>query len=182
MKKKLGYGGAVVLACVLLLAAWNYLAIQRPLSQRLAQDERNEVVSIWGYHQYAVLPGILVLDLRSFGDEAALLDVMRSVLHGAEALKEKRFERVVLSYKGTPKFQLKGEYFRTLGQEFVSQNPVYTLRTFPENVYKLDGEQAYGTWTGGMLGVLSKQMEDLNRFGHDWYLDDEIKARTALAK
>jgi len=45
----------------------------------------------------------------------------------------------------------------------------------PENVYSLGGERMYGAWTGGWLGVMGKQMEDLNNFAKDWYLDDVIK-------
>ncbi|MNU11538.1 hypothetical protein D3C72_2594780 [compost metagenome] len=49
---------------------------------------------------------------------------------------------------------------------------MYTIRTFPQNVWKLDGTAAYETWTGGMLGVLSKQMEDVNQFAKDWFIAD----------
>ncbi|MFP2608696.1 hypothetical protein, partial [Escherichia marmotae] len=74
------------------------------------------------------------------------------------------------------KFYLKGGYFKTLGQEYGIQNPVYTLRTIPENVYMLNGERAYSVWEGGLLGVMGKQMEDLSDFSKAWYLDDFIKS------
>ncbi|WP_220270203.1 hypothetical protein, partial [Klebsiella pneumoniae] len=79
--------------------------------------------------------------------------------------------KVYLSYRGKDKFYLKGEYFKTLGQEYGIQNPVYTLRTIPENVYMLNGERAYSVWEGGLLGVMGKQMEDLSDFSKAWYLD-----------
>jgi hypothetical protein len=176
MKKVWASVGTLLCACLVLLA-WNYLSAHRPAATRLAQDPRNAKVTIWSYHRYGVLPGTLVLDLREFADDAAMLDVMRTVLQSAVAHKERSFDKVVLSYRGTEKFQLEGAFFQTLGKEYESQNPVYTLRTFPEHVFHLDGKQAYGSWTGGMLGVLSKQMEDLSQFGKDWYLDDAIRDR-----
>jgi hypothetical protein len=49
---------------------------------------------------------------------------------------------------------------------------MYTLRTLPENLNRPDGEQAFGTWTGGMLGVLGHQMEDFAEWHSAWYIRD----------
>lgn len=113
---------------------------------------------------------MLVIDLRHVGELAAPVDVMRVLFQSADALRNSQFKRVVLAYKGQDKFYLEGSFFQTLGREYETQNPAYSLRTFPENVKRLDGTPAYGTWTGGWLGVMSKQMEDLAKFGKDWYM------------
>ena len=63
-------------------------------------------------------------------------------------------------------------YFKKPGDEYETQNPVYTMRTFTENVYRLDGRKAYPEWTGGWLGVLQKEMEQYSAFHDDWYLND----------
>lgn len=170
MRKRIWLG--VLTAILVGVAGWNYFAVHRPIAQRLAVDPRNEKVTFWAYHRYGLVPGTLVVDLRALTDEAAMLDVMRALLQGAEALKSTKFERVLLAHKGITKFMLDGSYYQKLGQEYEGQNPMYTLRTFPENVYKVDGSPAYGTWTGGLLGVLTKQMEDLSEFSKAWYLDD----------
>lgn len=167
--------------CMLVLSVgcWNYFGAYRPAAQRLAQDPRNEKLALWVHYQYGLRPGTLVLDLRRFGDDAAMVDIMRALLQSAEAHKKSRFDRVLLAYRGTSKFMLDGDYFQKLGQEFDLQNPVYTLRTFPENVFKLDGSHAYGLWTGGWLGVVGKQMEGVNQFARDWYLNDALLERGA---
>lgn len=173
MRKRVWLGALA--AVTVGVAGWNYFAAHRPVAERLAADPRNEKLTLWVYHRYGLVPGTLVVDLRGFKDEAAMVDVMRALLQSAEAHKGAKFDRVLLAYKGASKFMLDGAYYQKLGQEFEGQNPVYTLRTFPENVFKVDGSPAYGTWTGGLLGVLSKQMEDLNQFSKDWYLDDAVK-------
>lgn len=163
------------MVCVVILtgvAAWNYLSAWAPAHRAIDQDPRNAKVVIWPYHRYGIAPGELVMDLRSVDPEAAPLDVIRVLLHAASGLKQRRFDRVVLSYRGAPKLMLKGDFFKTLGEEYGQQNVAYTLRTLPENVYRLGGEQAYGTWTGGVLGVLGKQMQDLGKLSEDWYLQD----------
>ena len=48
---------------------------------------------------------------------------------------------------------------------------MYTIRTFPENVFNLDNTTAYSQWTGGILGVLEKQMEDFTDLNNKWYVE-----------
>ena len=119
-------------------------------------------------------PDVLVYDLRDVPGDKSRLDVMRVVLQYADRLKEQEFETVELAYRGDIRFSVDGAYFQELGQEYEFQNPVYTLRTFPEHVNGLDGTPAFGTWTGGLFGVLGRQMEDLNRFHDQWYLNDLV--------
>lgn len=162
----------VAAAFALGMLGWNYLTVWRPVSTHFAEDVRNAKVHAWTYHQYGVDPSVLVFDLRGFEDDTAPLDITRALLQSADALKDQTFERIVLAFQGTPKLQLNGDYFHTFGTEYGKQNPVYTIRTMPENVYRLDGSRAYATWTGGMLGVLGKQMEDVTQFAKDWYIEE----------
>lgn len=160
--------GAVVAA----VSVWNYVSVTYPVAYRLSEDPRNTKVSLWAYHRYGLVPSVLVIDLRRVDDQAAAADVLRALFQSAEGLKDAKFERVVLAYRGSAKLIMDGDYFQRVGQEFMTQNPIYTMRTLPQNIHKLDGSAAYGTWTGGLLGVLGKQMEDLGKFSDDWYLRD----------
>lgn len=154
------------------LAAFNYVGVYGPVSKRLAEDPRNEKVDVWVYRENGVSLSNVVFDLRHVGDEAAPADIFRTLFQAAEALKESELERVVLAHAGKKKFYLTGEHFAEIGGSFKGQNPMYLLRTLPEKVHKLDGSKAYGTWTGGLLAVVGKQMEDLSTFSKDWYLED----------
>jgi hypothetical protein len=173
-----GIIAAGVLATVLaVLGAWNYFGVYGPATSAMAKDARNETLSARVHRQYGLSPSTIVFDLRDLKEEGASTDVMRALFQSAEALKDSRFERVVLAYEGTPKFYLQGEYFQTLGKEFGTNNPMYLVRTLPENVYKLDGDKAFGTWTGGLLGVTMKQLEDLNELAKQWYLADWVASK-----
>jgi hypothetical protein len=110
--------------------------------------------------------------LRGVSAQKAPIDVFRTFLQFAQALKDRKFDRVVLAHRGEHKFQIEGAYFHQLGNEYNVQNPVYTVRTFSENLYRMDGKAAYGKWTGGMLGVLKGQMEDFTKFHSEWYIND----------
>ncbi len=55
------------------------------------------------------------------------------------------------------------------------------MRTFPENLLRPDGSHAYPTWTGGLIGVAGKQVEDFNDFHRQWWLNDFIASAAPRA-
>lgn len=153
-------------------ALYNYVSVQRHVFSVISSDERNSGITVWAHYQYFIVPTSLVFDVRGLSGEKSPADVTRVLFQFAATMKERDFERVTLSSHGQPKFLLTGEYFSNLGAEYGVQNPVYTMRTLPENVYKLDGTAAFGTWTGGLLGVVGKQMEDFIELHKQWYIND----------
>ena len=156
--------------------AINYMLVQRSLSTLLDSDTRNKGITALAYYDYLLNPRSLVFDLQVVSSTNSPADIFRVLLQFAASQKDRDYETVKLSFKGQTKFLLKGSYFKTLGVEFETQNPLYTMRTVPENVIKPDGTAAFGTWTGGWLGVFGKQMEDFIEFHKQWYINDLTKA------
>jgi hypothetical protein len=148
---------------------WNYLTLQRKVSEVLDKDPRNKGVEVSAHYKTYVNPSVLVYDLRGVAGTNSRLDVTRVLLQFAEQVKDKKFERVELAFRGETKFLLDGDYFQQLGREYNYQNPVYTTNHMPENLRLPDGTRAYDTWTGGLLGVSLKQMQDFNDFHDRWY-------------
>ena len=165
----------LLLAGVIGIASGNFFLLQRNAQLILDSDPRNEGISIFAHYGYFVVPSVLVIDLRKVSGINSPADVTRVLLQFSQTQKANSYSQVKLAHRGTSKFILKGDYFKTLGVEFGQQNPVYTMRTLPENVYKMDGTAAFGTWTGGMLGVLGKQMEEFGEFHRQWYISDSVK-------
>jgi len=176
MKKGIIAAG-VLAAGLAVLGSWNYFGVYGPASSAMAEDSRKEKLSARVHRQYGLSSSTIVFDLRNLEEDGSTTGVMSALFRSARALKDSRFERVVLSYKGRPKFYLQGEYFQTLGNDFGTNNPIYLLRTLPQNVYKLDGTKAFGTWTGGVLVVATKQLEDLNELSQQWYLSDWVASK-----
>lgn len=178
MRKSLVTGVVGVLfTTTVAVLGFNYATAFGPMRSAIADDPRNAGIAAYAYHQYLLDPSVLVIDIRGIGDTIAPTDVTRLLLQFAAKRKEATYKRVILATRGTPKLQFEGSYFKTLGEEFGTQNPMYTIRTMPENTYDLDGKQAFGTWTGGVLGVLSKQMEDVVDLHKRWYIEDLSKAQ-----
>lgn len=164
---------AFVISIVLLV---NYIFVYRHIIDVLNSDARNKGVAVLAHYDHLINPDVLVFDLSDVSEDTAPLDVFRILLQFAAVQKEKDYEVVKIAFRGKTKFWLKGTFFKRLGYEHGSQNPMYTIRTFPENLYRPDGTAAFQTWTGGLLGVLAKQMEDFSDFHKQWYLYDLAKS------
>lgn len=171
-RRKLGILLCVVVAAILSIGAANYVLLQRSLLAVRDADPRNEGIHVFVHYKYFINPNVLVYDIREVAGKASPMDVTRVLLQFADGQKEKPFKTVELAHRGEVKFLMQGDYFQTLGKEYGVQNPMYTLRTMPENLYQPDGKQAFGTWTGGMLGVLGRQMEDFTEWHRTWYIND----------
>ena len=156
------------------IAAWNHTVLQQPLNAAMAEDSRNAGLMARAHFASYVQPKEVVFDLRTVSADKAPVDVFRLFLQFAERLQDRRFDRVVLAYRGVAKFQVEGAYFQQLGREYSIQNPAYTMRTFPQHLLRPDGSQAFGEWSGGVLGVLKEQMEDFAEFHGQWYLNEMI--------
>ena len=154
------------------IAGLNYFNLHRLMMKVLQDDSRNDGIEVWCHYDTFVLPQGLVFDLRVVSAGNSQADVFRVLLQFAEAMKSAEFETVHLKYRGVPKFQLSGSYFRKLGEEYERQNPAYTMRTFPQNLQLPDGSSAYSEWRGGLLGVLQRQTEDFSDFHRRWYVND----------
>lgn len=168
--------GAALLALVLfgVFVYFPNRSLQSSMRNVISGDARNAGMEVSVHYAGWFDRSTLVYDLEHVGFGHAPIDVFRVLLQYAEEVQDKDFEEVVLAFRGEPKFRLKGDYFQTLGREYSFQNPTYTARTFPENLYLPEGGRAYETWTGGLLGVLNAQLEDFNDFHDEWYKDDLV--------
>jgi len=157
-------GASIALA---LVAAFN-LTVWAPVATTLAKDDRNQVAGIHVYRSWFIHPRDITVNLATVG-EAATIDLARELFQAAEALKDRKFGKVTLSRGGKAIFVMAGDDFAELGAEYAAgQNPVYLVRTLPEKLTLPGGRPAFGTWEGGWLGVISKQLDDVNSFGQAW--------------
>lgn len=160
----------LLLIPVILIVAcygYNYYSLQVPLDNVISNDSRNSGIEVTVKYDSYINFKTIVFDLKEFTGKAPV-DLFRVFLQYADAMQKEKFDYVLMSYRGNRKFKIPGSYFKQLGSEYSSQNAVYTMRTFPENLLNLDGSKAYGEWTGGLLGVLKQQMEDFNDFIRKW--------------
>jgi len=162
----------ILIFVFVLLYSSNYFVLQMPMNKVLKQDSRNKGIKVSVHLSKYINPKRLIYDLKEIGSENSMADVFRVLLQFAEKMESKEFQYVILSFRGKVKFYIKGNYFKHLGEEYSYQNPIYTMRIFPENLFLPNGHPAYPSLSGGWLGVMKKQMENFNDFHKEWFLDD----------
>lgn len=165
-KRKWPWIIGIVLIVLGALLIWNAV-LYRPVAKALAGEED---VSMVAYRHWLVLPGTLVIDVRDVKGTASMADMDRNLFKAAEALKDQRFDPVVLAYHGTPKWLMDADAFQTIGRERAFQNPVYVMRTMQQDVKNLDGTSAFPALYGGWLGVLGDELDQHKRFHERWWL------------
>jgi hypothetical protein len=165
-----------MIAVILFVAAsigiwWHKHSINSVVETALAGETGAET----SVYRRGLLGDDIVFDVKSVEGQMSMVDMTRRLLKTAEALKDDDFSRVFLAYQGAEKFYLDGTYFKSIGEEREWQNPVYTIRTMPSNVHKLNGSPAFGSWSGGLIGVIGEEMNDNAEFHKEWWVNDAIK-------
>lgn len=148
----------------------NLALVGNPVSSALEADSRNSGYTIHAHYGYYVDPTTLILDL-SDASHASAIDLFRGIFQSADALhgRGRTFRKVVLANRRKEIFLMDCVKFDALGSEFGNgENPVYMIRTLPENLLLPDGTHAFGRWEGGVLGVLTRQMTDVSEVARAW--------------
>nr|WP_290696371.1 hypothetical protein [Halomonas sp. UBA3074] len=112
--------------------------------------------------------------VNNLSNEASAMDVFRVFLNTAALLKDMEFEKVELCFREETKFLLSGDEFKVIGNEFGEQNPMYTIRTFPEKLSLVDGQDAYETHNGGVLYLMQVQMADFQNMNEKWFMNELV--------
>lgn len=117
--------------------------------------------------------------VNDLSGEGSAMDVFRILLQTADLLKERDFEEVELCFRRETRFLLGGDDFKVMGNEFGEQNPMYTIRTFPEKLSLVDGERAYEEHRGGVLYLMRVQMADFQDMNKKWFMNDLVSEMKA---
>lgn len=168
--RKIFIGAVAVVAAV---AATNFFRVN---SQVRAAVAGRDFMSAAGYYRYGVDPNNIVFDLRDLTAGASGAGVLGGFFQFAEEMQDRDFDYVYLAYHGHQRFRLAGDDFKEIGESFSYQNPVYLVRTLPEKLETPDGRRAFSSWSGGLLGVLGAQMDDVNALTRKWWLEDELNS------
>src|SRR5688500_10761422 len=119
--KKLVFDGTPLIAAIVGYSA-NLVLLQEPMNDVLKNNTAFQGMEVSAHYQYWVVPGVVVYDLQSLGVRQTPIDVHTAFLEFAKELKDKRYKKVELSYKGTTKFSIDGASFNKLGAEYAKRN------------------------------------------------------------
>jgi len=99
---------------------------------------------------------------------ARRIDPVHHLFEFASRIDLGSLDHVLLARDGTAIFAVASSDMSELAGSYSAGGEPWAFNHLPERSKTLDGRAAFSTWTGGFLGVLAKQAEDLNNFIRDW--------------
>src|SRR4051812_5086282 len=170
-KRKLVFVGTPLIAAIVGYSA-NLVLLQQPVNAVLHEHSAFNGMEVSAHYQYYMVPGVVVYDLRTIGVRQTPIDVHTAFLELAKKVRDKRYQRVDLSYRGTTKFSIDGASFHKLGDEYAKRNFDYVLYTFPRLFHRV----------GAPTLVPPSSVSDrdaLLQFHRQWYGDDHLTRTVA---
>jgi hypothetical protein len=162
--KKLVFVGTPLIAALIGYSA-NLFLLQEPVNDILKQHASFEGMKVAAHYQYYVIPGVVVYDLKGLSVRQTPVDVHTAFLEFAKTLKEKRYKRVDLAYKGTAKFSIDGASFARLGREYSKRNFEFALYDFTKLFKSSDGKP---------VTPIPSDRDALLEFHRSWYGEDPL--------
>ena len=163
--KRLIFVGTPLVAALIGYSA-NVLLLQQPVDDILQENAALRGMKVSAHYQYWVIPGVVVYNLEELSFRQTPIDVHTAFLEFAKKLKEKRYSRVDLSYRGVTKFSIDGASFTRIGEEYTKRNFDYVLYSFPRLVQPATGTKP--------MPAGETDRDALLEFHRRWYGPDKL--------
>ena len=92
---------------------YNYINLEGPLVKVLERNEAYQGIQIHSYYYNFIAPSKVIFDVMNV-ENASASDVFSVLIDFAIVNKDKKYQQVILAYKGNAKFILPGDYFQKL--------------------------------------------------------------------
>jgi hypothetical protein len=161
--KKLIFVGTPLVAALVGYSA-NLFLLQEPVNDVLKENAAFNGMQVSAHYEYWIVPGVVVYDLEHLGVRQTPIDVHTALLEFAKKVRDKRYKRVELSWRGTTKFSIDGASFQRLGVEYAKRNFDFVLYRFPHLFHAEDGAHMPPPGTSDRDALLD--------FHRQWYGED----------
>jgi len=168
--KRLIFVGTPLVAALVGYSA-NLFLLQEPMNQVLRENSAFSGMQVSTHYEYWVVPGVVVYDLRELSFRQTPIDVHTALLEFAKKIRERRYSRVELSYRGVTKFEIDGKSFRRLGEEYAKRNFDFVLYSFPRLVHSIARSNA--------VAPSDSDRDALLQFHREWYGEDQMTRSVA---
>lgn len=168
--KKLVFVGTPLVAALIGYSA-NLFLLQEPMNEILHSNAAFQGMNVSAHYEYWVVPGVVVYDLREVSVRQTPIDVHTALLEFAKKVRARRYRTIQLSYRGIEKFEIDGNGFRRLGEEYARRNFDYVLYAFPRLFRAVLPARAVNT--------NASERDALVQFHRQWYGQDQMTRTVA---
>ena len=141
------------------------------------QSDLNNILSNTGIKAKTYYSGPLtnsiVFDIYDISGQNSRADVLEVLHKFARSQAGKTYNKVILSFRGDPRFQLDGRFFNQLATSYRWRDTMYAAQHIAEHVQNCNGTAAYARPSSRMLPlVIGTQWRNSNDFHSKWYWND----------
>ena len=166
-RRTFGIVGSVI--CVILVVAAYFWIRDAGLRQSLQSCESFGTVNAKASYQGVLFTDSVIFDLRDGGSPAARrIDPVHVLFEFSSKLDLQAVRRVILARNGRYVFYIESSRLRPLADSYSGGGRIWSFNHLPESVRNMNGTRPYSEWSGGWLGVMKEQAEDLNDFISEW--------------
>jgi hypothetical protein len=168
--KRLIFVGTPLVAALVGYSA-NLFLLQEPMNQVLRENSAFNGMQVSTHYEYWVVPGVVVYDLRELSFRQTPIDVHTALLEYAKRLRDRRYSKIELSYRGVTKFEIDGKSFRRLGEEYAKRNFDFVLYSFPRLFHPVTHATT--------VPPGDSDRDALLQFHREWYGEDQMTRSVA---
>jgi hypothetical protein len=106
--------------------------------------------------------GNIVFDVRSCKGDSRLIDPLHLLMQFGHKIRDEGFTHLSIASAGEEVYRLEKSDLNELAHQYELGARIWAFNQWPERLRKPTGGRAFGSWTGGSIGVAMRQMEDLN--------------------
>ena len=159
---------AIMLVSGAAVTAYSWLR-NAGLREGLRNCETSQIVQVDVYYDTYLANDAVVFDWRSGGSsQERRIDPVHLLLQFCEKLDLHSVDRVILARNGRRVFYVLSADLKPLVESYANGGRVWAFNHLPESARTMSGQRAFEQWTGGWLGVLKEQTDDLNELIDDW--------------
>jgi hypothetical protein len=139
------------------------IALANSLSACASRDDVGGDVRV-GY----TLGGNIVFDVRSCKGDCRLIDPLHLLMQFGFKIKDEGFSHLLLASAGEEVYRLEKSDLDELARQYDLGARIWAFDHWSERLRKPTGERAFGSWSGGVLGVTLGQTKDLSEALKAW--------------
>lgn len=138
------------------------------LASKLEQCPSKQGIDARAYYVW-MSPDSIVLDLGSnHSSGVRRIDVLHLLLQFLSEIEYSGVRRVFLASEGNRIYFVEVSECEDLVESYDGGGRLWALNNCPSRVRNLDGSPAFESWSGGWLGVLKEQSEDIVTLADRW--------------
>ena len=114
------------------------------------------------------LDGNIVFDVRCCKGNSRLIDPLHLLLQFGHKIKDVQIEYLSIAGGGEEVYRLAKSDLDELSDQYELGGRIWAFDHWPERLRRSTGGKAFNSWSGGFLGVMKAQAEDLNKALRAW--------------